>query len=53
MKPKKRKCIKNSHDTVRLKLGGKTKLNDIMEMGDRSLVSQFLGKRMSNEELKD
>jgi hypothetical protein len=33
MKPKQRKSIKKDEETVSLNLGGKTKLNNIMEMG--------------------
>ena len=31
---KRHKCIKNTQEAIGLNLGGKTKLNDIMEMGD-------------------
>jgi hypothetical protein len=51
--PKRHKCIKKTHEAIILNLSGKTKLNGIMEMGDRVLVGCFPRKRMSSEELKN
>jgi hypothetical protein len=49
MKPKQCKCIKKGQERINLNLGGKTRLNDIMEMGDQALVGRFIFKRMRNE----
>jgi len=51
--PKRHNCIKKTQEVVNVNLGGKTKLNDIMEMGERVLLGCFPSKRMSNEELKN